>query len=92
MRVRPLIDTETKAGYSNVLTKENGQTIAMPLSATSNEPKEGWEFDKIFNGTTADGNSQEAVFKDTIPLITSAIDGFNVVSGSFMVVSLMHLP
>ena len=47
--------------------------------ATSAEIKD-WEFDKIFNGSSGDGNTQEAVFNDTSLLITSAIDGFNVVS------------
>ncbi len=37
-----------------------------------------WEFDKIFCGNDADGNSQDAIFKDASDLITSAIDGFNV--------------
>ena len=37
-----------------------------------------YQFDKIFAGSNADGNTQEAVFKDTSLLITSAIDGFNV--------------
>ena len=92
VRVRPLSDTETKAGYINVLTKEDDRTIVMsPDPATSNEVRD-WEFDKIFNGATADGNTQEAVFNDTSLLITSAIDGFNVVSASFTVVSLMSLP
>ena len=80
VRVRPLSNTETKAGYVNVLTKEDDRTVVMAADpATSAEIKD-WEFDKIFNGSSGDGNTQEAIFKDTSLLITSAIDGFNVVS------------
>jgi kinesin family protein C2/C3 len=78
VRVRPLSDKETKAGYVNVLTKEDERTVVMAAdNVTSSEVKD-WEFDKIFSGTSSDGNTQEAVFNDTSLLITSAIDGFNV--------------
>lgn len=78
VRVRPLNENEVKAGYKDVLTKEDDRTIVMAADqATSTEVKD-WEFDKIFSGSHVHGNTQEAVFDDTSLLITSAIDGFNV--------------
>lgn len=84
VRVRPLSEKEISAGYENVMTKEDDRTIVMAGDpATSTEVKD-WEFDKIFLGTKADGNTQDAVFNDTSLLITSVIDGFNVVSALLM--------
>jgi hypothetical protein len=60
------------------MTKEDDRTIAMAADASNGVEARAWEFDKIFCGTSEDGNTQEAIFKDTSLLITSAIDGFNV--------------
>ena len=66
----------------------------MAADASAGIDARAWEFDKIFCGTSAEGNTQEAVFKDTSLLITSAIDGFNVcifAYGKFVVVILYYL-
>jgi hypothetical protein len=78
VRVRPLSDTEIKANYRTVLTKEDERTCVMVEDVATASDARDWEFDKIFCGSDIDGNTQEAVFKDTSLLITSAIDGFNV--------------
>ena len=78
VRVRPLSDTEIKANYRTVLTKEDERTLVMEEDVATASDARDWEFDKIFCGSDVDGNTQEAVFKDTSLLITSAIDGFNV--------------
>jgi hypothetical protein len=78
VRVRPLSDTEVKANYKSVLYKEGERTCVMEADAATGSDVRDWEFEKIFLGSDSDGNTQEAVFKDTSLLITSAIDGFNV--------------
>ena len=78
VRVRPLSDAEIKANYRTVLTKEDEKTCVMAEDVATASDARDWEFDKIFCGSDVDGNTQEAVFKDTSLLITSAIDGFNV--------------
>jgi hypothetical protein len=78
VRVRPLSEAEVKADYKSVLTKEGERTCVMEADAATASDVRDWEFDKIFLGSNANGNTQEAVFRDTSLLITSAIDGFNV--------------
>lgn len=78
VRIRPLSESEIRADHANVMSKEDDRTIAMAADLSTGAEARAWEFDKIFCGTSEDGNTQEAVFKDTSLLITSAIDGFNV--------------
>ena len=78
VRVRPLSESEMKANYQVVMTKEDDRTCVMSSDAATASDVRDWEFDKIFSGSADDGNTQEAIFKDTSLLITSAIDGFNV--------------
>ncbi len=78
VRIRPLSESEIRSDYANVMIKEDDRTIAMAADAATGSEARAWEFDKIFCGTNEDGNTQEAIFKDTSLLITSAIDGFNV--------------
>lgn len=78
VRVRPLSESEMKANYQVVMTKEDDRTCVMASDAATASDVRDWEFDKIFSGSADDGNTQEAIFKDTSLLITSAIDGFNV--------------
>jgi len=80
VRVRPLSETELNANYQNVMSKEDSRTCVMEGDAATSSDSRGWEFDKIFAGSDADGNTQDAIFSDTSFLITSAIDGFNVSS------------
>ena len=83
VRVRPLSESELKANYQVVMTKEDDRTCVMASDAATASDVRDWEFDKIFSGSAAEGNTQEAIFKDTSLLITSAIDGFNV-SNSYL--------
>jgi hypothetical protein len=78
VRVRPLSETEVKSNYRIVLIKEDERTCVMEEDIATASDSRDWEFDKIFCGSDVDGNTQDAVFKDTSLLITSAIDGFNV--------------
>lgn len=78
VRVRPLSETEIKSNYRTVLIKEDERTCVMEEDVATASDARDWEFDKIFCGGDVDGNTQDAVFKDTSLLITSAIDGFNV--------------
>ena len=78
VRIRPLSETEIHSNCANVMTKEDDRTIALAADPSTGAEAKAWEFDKIFCGTGEEGNTQEAVFKDTSLLITSAIDGFNV--------------
>lgn len=88
VRVRPLSEAEVKADYKSVVTKEGERTCVMEADAATASDIRDWEFDKIFLGSDDNGNTQEAVFKDTSLLITSAIDGFNVSSSAaFMLIS-----
>ena len=50
MRVRPLSDSESKANYANVLTKEDERTCVMAGDAATATGVRDWEFDKIFWG------------------------------------------
>ena len=65
VRVRPLSSSEMKANYANVLTKEDDRTCVMSSDAAIASDVRDWEFDKIFSGSAHDGNTQEAIFKDT---------------------------
>jgi hypothetical protein len=88
VRVLPLSEAEVKADYKSVVTKEGERTCVMEADAATASDIRDWEFDKIFLGSDDNGNTQEAVFKDTSLLITSAIDGFNVSSSAaFMLIS-----
>ena len=77
VRIRPISSKELEQGYREILNKEDQRMCSMPPDDEKvNSTSKSWEFDQIFSGH--DGNSQEAIFKDTRLLITSAIDGFNV--------------
>ena len=79
VRIRPLSSKEINQGCNEALLKEEQRLCSLTpdLEKVNSETKQ-WEFDQIFAGSNGDGNSQEAVFKDTRLLVTSAIDGFNV--------------
>src|SRR4051794_20033507 len=71
-RVRPLNAEEVLSGetYATLFTEENNITITNP----SGGKKQTFEFEKVFPPES----TQEIVFKDTQPLVTSVLDGFNV--------------
>lgn len=78
VRVRPLSASEQEKNSNNVLIKEDERTCVMLADTENGLESKAWEFDHIFCGGLANYNTQEAVFKDTKRLITSAVDGFNV--------------
>lgn len=69
-RVRPLSSEESS----------NGDTIALKypeddqIHLNHNGQKKAFEFERVFN----QNHTQEDVFRDTQPLVTSVLDGFNV--------------
>lgn len=78
VRIRPLSESELNANFVECLSKEDDRTVVMAADEATAQGTRDWEFDKIFSGNNAAGNTQEAVFKDTSLLITSVMDGFNV--------------
>ena len=78
VRIRPLSESELNADFEECLAREDDRTVVMAADEATAQDARDWEFDKIFSGNNAAGNTQEAVFKDTSLLITSVIDGFNV--------------
>ena len=78
VRIRPLSESELNANFVECLAKEDDRTVVMAEDDATAQDTRDWEFDKIFSGNNAAGNTQQAIFKDTSLLITSAIDGFNV--------------
>eukprot|EP00814_Leptocylindrus_danicus_P018615 CAMPEP_0116026856 /NCGR_PEP_ID=MMETSP0321-20121206/14189_1 /TAXON_ID=163516 /ORGANISM="Leptocylindrus danicus var. danicus, Strain B650" /LENGTH=1348 /DNA_ID=CAMNT_0003499913 /DNA_START=1792 /DNA_END=5838 /DNA_ORIENTATION=- len=79
VRIRPLSTGEIERGSNEVMKKEDQRMcVLLPDGEKGATDTKSWEFDQIFAGTAQDGNTQEAVFKDTRLLITSAVDGFNV--------------
>lgn len=79
VRIRPMSLKERERGSREVLCKEDQKMCTMlPDDEKGGSQSKFWEFDQIFGGSAHDGNSQEAIFKDTRLLVISAIDGFNV--------------
>jgi len=79
VRIRPLSGSENSKSCTQALVKEDKRTCVMyRKDARGSDEAKSWDFDQIFSGEAADGNSQEDVFKDTSLLMTSAVDGFNV--------------
>eukprot|EP00026_Physarum_polycephalum_P003420 Phypoly_transcript_03431.p1 GENE.Phypoly_transcript_03431~~Phypoly_transcript_03431.p1 ORF type:complete len:769 (+),score=259.97 Phypoly_transcript_03431:195-2309(+) len=71
-RVRPLSNDELARNDDNVVSfpEENVMLVNNPQT----NQKKSFEFEKIYNPEL----QQEAIFKDTEPLITSVCDGYNV--------------
>ena len=78
VRIRPLSESELNANFVECLAKEDDRTVVIAADEATAQDTRDWEFDKIFSGNNAAGNTQQAVFKDTSLLITSVMDGFNV--------------
>jgi len=79
VRIRPLSSREVSNKCIDVLKKEDKQTCTLLADTDRVCEIKTWEFDQIFCGNSDnDGNTQDAVFKDTKLLVTSAVDGFNV--------------
>jgi len=68
-RVRPMGAGELGAG-SVTFPEEDTISIVMP----SGNSRKSFEFDRVYSPDT----SQETVFSDTKPLVTSVVDGYNV--------------
>ena len=70
-RVRPQSATESDAGHAAAVAVAGTRTAV--VTAGGRDTKK-YAFDRVFN----DGESQERVFKEVAPLVTSALDGYNV--------------
>ena len=79
VRIRPLSKKEIGNGSSEACKAESKKTaLILPDPEKKGDVAKTWDFDSVFSGNVAAGNTQENVFKDTYYLITSAVDGFNV--------------
>mmetsp|Transcript_12635 Transcript_12635/g.25766 ORF Transcript_12635/g.25766 Transcript_12635/m.25766 type:complete len:1150 (-) Transcript_12635:39-3488(-) len=79
VRIRPLSKNEIGNGSTEACKAESKKTaLILPDREKKGDMAKTWDFDSVFSGDVAAGNTQENVFKDTSYLITSAVDGFNV--------------
>ena len=77
-RIRPMSRTEVKNGHSNAITfppRKKGALVITKTDTRNNSKKEKfYEFDTTFQPNA----TQEQVAAQVMPLVQSAIDGFNV--------------
>ena len=79
VRIRPLSQKEIGNGSTEACKAESKKTaLILPDPEKKGDIAKTWDFDSVFSGDVAAGNTQENVFRDTSYLITSAVDGFNV--------------
>eukprot|EP00899_Mesostigma_viride_P014669 jgi/Mesvir1/23202/Mv22665-RA.1 len=71
-RVRPLTSMELERTHNNSSTCSFVDEDEIVL--TSDRSQKSFEFDRVFQPH----ETQEEVFKDTLPLVTSVVDGYNV--------------
>eukprot|EP00899_Mesostigma_viride_P011052 jgi/Mesvir1/19949/Mv13209-RA.3 len=71
-RVRPLTQMELDRTHNNISTCSFVDDDEVCL--TSDRMTKSFEFDRVF----APHESQDDVFRDTLPLVTSVVDGYNV--------------
>ena len=79
VRVRPMSQSETEKQCQMAYTKnhESSLTYFQPEKAPP-EDKKSFDFDKVYAGTSDQGNAQDAVFGDLKNLILSCVEGRNV--------------
>lgn len=69
--MRPQSATESDAGHTAAVAVAGTRTAVV---AAGGRDTKKYAFDRVFN----DGESQERVFKEVAPLVTSALEGYNV--------------
>ncbi|KAJ4772659.1 Kinesin-like protein [Rhynchospora pubera] len=72
-RCRPLNSDEISKGYSNVVEFDSLLETELQIICNDSSRKQ-FKFDQVF-GPSA---NQEAVFAETLPVVMSALDGYNV--------------
>ncbi|KAH7654817.1 Minus-end-directed kinesin ATPase protein [Dioscorea alata] len=72
-RCRPLTLEEASKGYSSVLELDPSQDMELQIVCTDSSRKK-FRFDHVFGPL----DNQEAVFAETVPVVRSALDGYNV--------------
>ena len=70
-RVRPLLGDEVERRDAICVAFPNEGEVAI---VNSKKQRKLWEFDHVFQP----GSTNESVFEETSPLITSVLDGYNV--------------
>ena len=70
-RVRPISDQELTGGHKDITTYPTEDEVRV---VDQNGKIKGFEFDAVFQPTS----TQAKVFEDTLPLIDSVVDGYNV--------------
>lgn len=78
VRIRPLSESEKDHSCVQTLIKSDNRSCEMTDNTKRRNLMKIWEFDKVLSGHSHEGNSQEEIFQDVKPLVTSAMDGFNV--------------
>ncbi|KAG5183712.1 kinesin motor protein-like protein [Tribonema minus] len=76
VRVRPLSSKEVERACAEAVASEGKQSVV--VQDKKNGANRTWDFDQVWAGSELGGNTQEAIFKDTGYLVTSAVDGYNV--------------
>ena len=73
-RIRPLLAEEASPAVYTNAAEPNTLTIASQAYGSSSQAEKAFAFDRVFHP----GHSQEDVFEEVQPMITSALDGYNV--------------
>ncbi|KAJ0976077.1 hypothetical protein J5N97_018042 [Dioscorea zingiberensis] len=73
-RCRPLNTEEASKGYSSVLELDPSLDMELQIVCTDSSRKK-FRFDHVFG---PQDNQAEAVFAETLPVVRSALDGYNV--------------
>jgi predicted RNase H-like nuclease (RuvC/YqgF family) len=78
VRIRPFSKTEKEKSCQEAVIKDGKMTVMVKGLGGVADAKKFYDFDAVFSGSPADGNSQEDIFKDTRHLMMSVVDGYNV--------------
>ncbi|KAJ3676299.1 hypothetical protein LUZ60_003711 [Juncus effusus] len=72
-RCRPISSDEISKGYSNVVEFDSSHENELQIICNDSSKKQ-FKFDHVFDPSA----NQEAVFSETLPVVMSALDGYNV--------------
>ncbi|CAN0866600.1 Kinesin-like protein KIN-14S, partial [Linum grandiflorum] len=72
-RCRPINQSELQKGSNSVVEFDSSQDNELQI-LSSDSSKKQFKFDHVFKPD----DSQEAVFAETKPIVTSVLDGYNV--------------